>query len=39
VARRLLRATTYLALVPMTPQAAQMLLAHSILFAAGLAAG
>jgi hypothetical protein len=39
VARRVLRATTHQSLVPMTPQAGQVLLAHSILFAAGLAAG
>ncbi len=39
VARRVLRAATREALVPMTPQAGQVLLAHSILFAVGLAAG
>lgn len=39
VARRVLRATTHQALIPMTPQTGQVLLAHSILFAAGLAAG
>jgi 1,4-dihydroxy-2-naphthoate octaprenyltransferase len=39
VARRVLRTTDYAALLPMTPHAAQVLLAHAVLFAAGLALG
>jgi 1,4-dihydroxy-2-naphthoate octaprenyltransferase len=39
VARQVLRTTDYVALLPMTPQAAQVLLAYAILFAIGLANG
>jgi 1,4-dihydroxy-2-naphthoate polyprenyltransferase len=37
VARWVIRAKTHEALIPMTPQAGQVLLAHSVLFAIGLA--
>ena len=37
VARRVLRARTHEEMIPLTPQAGQVLLAHSILFAVGLA--
>jgi 1,4-dihydroxy-2-naphthoate octaprenyltransferase len=39
VARQVLRTTDYVALLPMTPRAAQVLLAYATLFAIGLANG